>query len=341
MPISKYRVSVYLHFLFILFTISAFSQNRKEPFNITPTGQKVAGSLYNKIVLVDVRPDTVNMGFVQLGLLNAHADIVFKKPLQEQLSNLIGELSDSSSRTDTLFFQLRKFFFSEQTKSFSETGTFIFRATLYRWQNDHYLKINEVDTVMLIQAADVTKSLEQHAVREIVDFIQQNLLNKGVDPFTYSKTELSNPDSLEKAGILLYTTNKYTDGLYLTYKSFSEQLPDKAILVEEKNNKIKTVKIEDSSGKMIRIRSRDSYAIVYQGKPYAATSYDFYPLTKEKQDFYFTGKVKAGTDPMAAYVFGLMGSLLSSTNYSTYEMKIDHLTGRFIRIRYIPDPEDH
>jgi len=33
-----------------------------------------------------------------------------------------------------------------------------------------------------------------------------------------------------------------------------------------------------------------------------------------------------------------MGALLSTTNYYTILMKIDHHTGHFIRIRYIPDP---
>jgi hypothetical protein len=111
------------------------------------------------------------------------------------------------------------------------------------------------------------------------------------------------------------------------------------MIVEEKNNKIRTVKLTDSAGKLIKLKSRDLYAIVYKGQPYAATSYDFYPLTKEKGDFYFTGKVKAGADPIAGAMFGLMGSLLSSTNYYTFEIKIDHVSGGFMRIRYVPDPE--
>jgi hypothetical protein len=127
--------------------------------------------------------------------------------------------------------------------------------------------------------------------------------------------------------------------LYLNYKSFAAQIPDQKIYVEEKNDKIKNVKITDSTGKLVKVKSRDVYGLVYKGQPYAATSYDFYLLNKGKEDFYFTGKVKAGTDLMAGYLFGIMGSLLSSTNYYTFVMKIDYLSGRFIRIRYIPDPE--
>jgi hypothetical protein len=185
---------------------------------------------------------------------------------------------------------------------------------------------------------DVTKSLIQHAGTEIIQFVQQNLLHDGVVSASYAFTEIENPDSVEKSRIKLYTTTQYVDGLYRSYKAFADQIPDQAMTVEEKNSKIKSVKTTDSTGRLIKVKSRDMYAMVYKGQLYAATSYDFYPLTKDKGDFYFTGKLKAGADPMAGAMFGLMGSLLSSSNYYTFEMKIDHISGGFIRIRYIPDP---
>jgi hypothetical protein len=148
-----------------------------------------------------------------------------------------------------------------------------------------------------------------------------------------------NPDSFEKSMIKLYTTTQFVDGLYRSFKAFAAQIPDQAMTVEEKNNEIKNVKVSDSTGKLIKVKSKDVYAMVYKGQLYVATSYSFYPLTKEKEDFYFTGKVKAGVDAMAGAMFGLMGSLLSSSSYYTFEMKIDHISGGFIRIRYIPNPE--
>jgi hypothetical protein len=336
---SKYPASLSVLSIFVFISLSAFSQNRKEPFNIPAAEQKVSNSLYNEISFIDARADTANMGFVQLGMFNARADIIFKKPFRDQLSTLIREISDVTAQKNTLYFQLRKFSFSEQTNTFSERGYFRFRAGLFRKLDDRFIKINDVDTTILIKASDVTKSLIQHAGTEIIDFVQQNLQNDGIALTSFSLAQIENPDSVEKTNIKLYTTTQYTDGLYLSYKSFSSQIPDGPMIVEEKNNKIKSVKTTDSTGKMIKVKSRDVYAMVYKGQLYAATSYDFFPLTKDKEDFYFTGKVKAGVDPMAGLMFGLMGSLLSSTSYYTFEMKIDHISGDFIRIRYIPDPE--
>jgi hypothetical protein len=338
LPTYRYPVALFAVYLFFFSTPNAFSQNREEPFNIPAPDQRISASLYNKISFIEARADTLNMGFVQLGFFNTKADIIFKRRFPEQLSSLMQGLCDSTAHDETIYFQLRKFFIAEQTKSLSESGTFRFRAALYRKRNDRFIKISEADTILLVKAADVTKSLLQHAGTEIVDFIQQNLRNPGKAPESYSIAELENPDSVEKTRILLYTTTQYTDGLYLSYNSFSAQIPDKSIVVEEKANKIKNVKVTDSTGKTIKIKSRETYAIVYKGQPYAATSYDFYKLSKEHDDFFFTGKVRADADPMAGALFGLMGALLSTTNYYTFLMKIDHHTGHFIRIRYIPDP---
>ena len=339
---SKCPVVFSLLFLLIFFSFPTFSQNRKEPFNIPATDQKVSGSHYNEIRLIDARADTIKMGFVQVGMMNTQAEIVFKKPFRDQLSTLMGELTDATAQKNALYLQLRKFSFSEQTGSFSEIGTFRFRAGLYRKIDEQFVKLNYLDTVILVKAGavgDVTKPLMQHAGTEIIDFVQQNLLHDGAVSDSYTLTEILNPDSVEKSKIRLYTTTQYTDGLYRSYKAFAAQIPDQGMTVEEKNNEIKSIRVTDSAGKQIKVKSKDVYAMVYKGRLYAATSYDFYLLTKNKGDFYFTGKVKAGADAMAGAMFGLMGSLLSSSSYYTFEMKIDHISGGFIRIRYIPNPE--
>ncbi len=326
--------------LFALFISHlAYAQNRKQAFNIATTDLKVPGSLYNNIRFIDARADTVHMGFVQLGLLNSRADIVFKKPFHEQLTVLIRELSDSTAQKDTLYFQLRNFSFSELSSTFSEKGMFRFRADLYHKHYDRFFKIGEVDTVVLVKAGDVTKTLLQHAGTGIIEFVRQNLRGKSEDSVSYTMAEIENPDSVEKSKIRLYTTSHYTDGIYLSYKSFAAQIPDEGMVVEEKKNKIRSVKVSDSTGAMVKIKSKNVYGMVYKGQPYVATSYDFYPLTKDNEDFYFIGKIKMGADPMAGFLFGALGTLLSSTNYYTFEMKMDYHTGEFIHIRYIPDSQ--
>ncbi len=81
------------------------------------------------------------------------------------------------------------------------------------------------------------------------------------------------------------------------------------------------------------------YAFVYKGQPFVATEYGYYPLQKINDDFYFTGKAKVtantGDVIAASLFFGIIGGLIASNSEATFEMKIDHLNGGFIRLKEI------
>ena len=130
-------------------------------------------------------------------------------------------------------------------------------------------------------------------------------------------------------------------GLYETYESFRQQLPDKAVEVAIRKDKITDVKASGVDGKTQKVKSKDIYAIVHNGQPYIATDYGYYPLQKTGDDFYFTGKAKvtanAGDVIVAGVFFGIIGSLIASDASALFEMKLDHLNGGFMRIREIKE----
>jgi len=326
--------------LLILFICTdLISQNRTEDFEITLPEQKVSNSLYKTIKYIDSRYDTTYMGIVQLGAFNKKAKVIPKIHFSVQLTNVINSLTDTTAKDGELLFQLRQFNFAEITGAMSEKGYCYLRAALYSRIGDQYQKLSSIDTVILIKSMDVTRPLFRNGSKIITNFIANNLLKKTDDPDYYSFNEIVNIDSIEKRKIMVYNTSAFSDGLYESYKSFMNQVPDKQIEVEIKKQKISSVKTIDQNGKSEKIKAKDIYAIVYNGQPYIATEYGYYTLQKTGDDFFFTGKAKVSANTgeliAASLFFGIIGGLIASDAEAVFEMKVDHLNGGFIRLKEI------
>ena len=84
--------------------------------------------------------------------------------------------------------------------------------------------------------------------------------------------------------------------------------------------------------------------VAFKGDLFIATEYGFYKLKKLGDDFYFTGKAKVtaktGDVLAAGFFFGIFGTLLASSADATFEMKIDHNNGGFIRLREVMTPPE-
>lgn len=330
-----------VQFLLLLSCINLYAQNKQE-FELSPPEVKVKNSLYNSIKLLDCRSDTTNIGFVQTGLFNRKATVVAKKPLAQQFSILLNSLTDSTAKHGELLLQLRQLGFAEVTGSVSEKGYCYFNAQLYSKKAGQYQLTSAIDTVVLVKAMDVTNGLLKAGSATIGNFIAANLLQQPHEGNFYTYREVLKMDSVEKRKIKLYNTATYVDGLYSNYKLFMEQTPDKQIVVEGYQIYPDAVKAKDENGKLKKVQAQNIYAIVYKGQPYIASKHEYYPLKKVKDDFLFTGtaKVTASTGDVVAatMLFGGLAGLAVSNAEATFEMKIDHKNGTFIRLREIPDP---
>jgi hypothetical protein len=330
---------IFVTHLLLLTCTALFSQNRTEDFEITLPEKKVENSLYKTIQFIDSRYDTAHMGIVQLGAFNKKAKVVPKIPFAIQLAGVMNALTDATAKDGELLFQLRQFNFAELTGAMSEKGYCYLRAWLYSHKNGQYQVIASIDTVILIKAMDVTRALFRNGSKTITNFIADNLLREATGSQHYSLNDIMRIDSIEKRNIPLYTTPVLKEGLYETYRSFFDQIPDRQITAELKEGKPASVKAINKDGKAEKVKAKDIYAIVYQGKPYIATDYGYYPLQKLNDDFYFTGKAevnaKAGDVIAAGFFFGIIGGLIASDAEATFEMKIDHINGGFIRLREI------
>ncbi len=319
-----------------------FSQNLTKDFKISLPECSIEKSRYSSLDFIDSRIDTLKMGIVQRGAFNRKAKVIAEVPLSIQLKNVIESLTDSTANDGELVFQLRQLTFAEVTGAMSEKGYCYLKAELYSKNNDQYQKLASIDSLILIKSMDVTKALFKSASKTITDFIANNLLKESIDSDYYTFNDIKEIDSLEKRKIKIYNTDTFTEGLYYTYQSFCCQKPDKQAKVEvEKNGKISRVKISNAENKMIKVKPKDIYAIVYNGKPYVTTKFGYFPLQKSKGDFYFVGKTNvsanSGDVVAAGMFFGVIGSLLASNANATFIMKLDHTNGGFIHIREVRD----
>jgi fructose-1,6-bisphosphatase/sedoheptulose 1,7-bisphosphatase-like protein len=94
----------------------------------------------------------------------------------------------------------------------------------------------------------------------------------------------------------------------------------------------------------MKLKSKKLYALVFDGKPYIATEYGYYPLEKVHNILTFTGKVKVaaseGDKNGAQMAFGLIGRAMASGGYeASYEMAIDPVSGVFVHLHKIETPE--
>lgn len=324
-----------------LITFPSYAQERSKRFLIEPPSAPVPHSHYRTIDFLDSRSDTTDLGSVQKGVLNARARVVAEPTLGLQLANALAALTDSTAGDGRLLLQLRHIQFAEFTGAFTEKGHCYMRLSLYAEQDDRYFSLATIDTVVSVESMEVTNALLRRTGNAIVNFIAVNLSRQHETQTNYSRVEVMAIDSIEKRNIPLYTTDVYAEGFYKTYQSFAAQIPDMQMEVREKAGAISRVDVSDASGKARKVRPRDVYAIVHRGRPYVATSYGYYPLRREGNDLFFTGKAKvtaaAGNVIVASAFFGIAGAIIASNADATFEMKLDHLNGGFIRLREIPN----
>ena len=330
---------VLLPITFVASACMLFAQNRTSDLEISLPEQKIANSNYKSISFIDTRFDTSHFGIVQLGAFNSKARVKPKIPIGVQLTNVLNALVDTTAKDGELLFQLRQFSYAEITGATSEKGYCYIRAVLYAKNNDRFLKLGGIDTVIFVKGMDVTRPLFRNSSRLISNFLANHILSVPEAATGLSFDDILHLDQLEKQAIPVYVATGFKDGLYETYQSFMQQAPDNAIVVNMKQDKIESVKITGANGTTEKVKMKNIYAIVNNGQPYIATEYGYYPLQKNGDDFFFTGRAKATADAggvvAATVFFGIVGGLIASDATAVFEMKIDHLNGGFMRIREV------
>jgi hypothetical protein len=319
---------------------NVFSQKLTEDFNLTPPESKV-NSVYSKLIVIDARLDTTNMGVIQKGAFNRKALLIPKTPLKKQIIETFNQLIKSDAGGGELILNLRDFKFAEVTEAFSETGYCYLRADLFAKKEDNsYQKIDAVDTVLEVGAMDVTKKNIRNGSEKLIQFLTSNM--KVVkDGDVYSFEDIKNIEKLEKRKLPVYNTTNYKNGLYMTYDNFKWQNPSISNFAVTKNKKGKITGVQrfDKEGNKVEVDFNQLYCIVDEGKIYITSGTKGYPVEFKDDDFYFEGRAKVtaktGNVVLATAFFGILGGLLASDASADFVMKIDHLNGAAIQVKEI------
>jgi hypothetical protein len=326
------------------------AQKKTQDFILAIPAQKIPGSLYSTITLLDSRTDTSSLGTVHLGLTDAGAKIIPHIPLAVQLQHLLTASNDSNAKQGSLLLQLRQFSLVEIPQAVTEMGICTFRANLYMRSANGYQLINSIDTAATCKAIDITKKLLAQGKEIIYSYIAKNIATPVTDSTLYSFEDIIQIDSIEKSKTKLYTTTTYADGVYRTFKSFEDQEPDytDAKIKMKDSVTIDNIKMTDNTtGELTKIKPQAVYAVVVKGKLFAATEYGYYSMYKSKadNDFYFTGNLRMipsyGDMTTGYLVGGLLGAIATSNMDGYFYTRIDHVNGRFIRIEQLPDNDDY
>jgi hypothetical protein len=334
-----------LHILLFAFSILYLNAQQIEHypetfrnFTLKYSSHSIHNSLYNIISLIDLRKDTLRLGQCQFGFLNKTMTLTPKPLLSTQLSNILTKTIDQSSKPGVLTLFLKKFLLS----GLSPEGSCIFKADLYRKTDSGYYFVQSIDTVVFISKMSVTKATINLGDSLFCNFIIHNLLNAGNLNKSFTYEEALSADSIAKHKLRLYNTNTFVDGIYNSYGSFKNQIPDKIGSIIRKNGKIKSVKVIDENGVKQDVDHQTIYAVVTDGLPFISNEYGYYPLVQRDNDFVFIGEfrdsAKTGKVVAAAMVFGYVGALaaLQSEYQTFYYCELNYKNGDFIKVSETP-----
>jgi len=244
-----------------------------------------------------------------------------------------------------LLLQITRLLFAERQNQLTDDAFFNLRANLYSQIGGHYQMIATIDTLVVKRSLNPGKETLKLGNEIMTDFIIKNLSVKSLGrayTYTYTYYDILNISEVEKRDIALYRTAEYTDGLYLTYRAFSKQMPDRQIIVDSTDD-VNTGRISTIEGDGVtkKVKAENVYAIVFRGHPYVVSEGIYYPLKKVNNDFFFVGKARLSILPGSELAADIAGSSASGFLFNlptaTYQMEIDYKNGIFLRLKKIDD----
>lgn len=320
----------------IIFTILALNTSAQQrdnfSLNIKEIYPEVQNSLYNTISFMDSR-------------LNRTRDqyIVNAESFSWQLSSFINMITDRTANNRTILFQLRDLSFERE----GNKGSSHIRATLYESLNSQFYMIATLDTEVQIENSQkITSRLQEEVSSTITSFIANNLTQPYIDNVPYTLDDVRHIDSIEKESSALFKNEGYKDGIYYTFDSFKNQQPTVTKMeVRFKKDKLSEIKIIDrTNNKFRKINPSDIYAVVLDGQIYVALDKKYYPVYSDNGNLLFDAEYSSsnvGFAPSFSVGIGSGGyrgggiglGVFTRTKKETISYMIDHINGKFVRIR--------
>jgi hypothetical protein len=290
-------------------------------------------SNYKLIAFLDSRQDTSCVGNYSLEAGARPTKLMLNTPIGPQLEVILNSYTDASSGFGALLFQLKRFSFAETQR----TAYVYLVATLYALKNNGYVPLVSLDTTLVIDGPAYFKPALVSASNEVIDnFIARGIVLTPVDTVVYSYEDVLHIDSLRKRKLKVYSTTAYAEGFYSNYAAFRDQTPDLQGEVKLRGDGNMAITLHTAGWTEAR-GTKHIFAVVYKGIPYIVTHFGYYPLRKEGDDFFFSGRLNvAGTPPNP---FGVFSANAADADKRNYRVLIDYTNGEFIHIKAPDSPE--
>ena len=304
-----------------------FSQGTAATFEWAAPKSTPEKSLYKLIAFLDSRQDTSCVGNYSLEQGAKPTKLILKTPIQPQLEAILSAYTDASSGFGAVLFQLKRFSFAETQRT---TYTYL-SAALYALKDNGYVTLLSLDTTLVIDGPVNFQPALAYASNAVVnDFIARGIVLAPKDPVVYSYDEVRQIDSVQKRKLKAYNTSSYAEGFYSNYNAFKNQTPDLQGVVKLRSDSSMTVTLRSAEWTEPRGK-KHIFAVVYRGVPYIVTHFGYYPLEKQGDDFYFSGRLNvAGSSPSP---FGLFTGNKADADKSNYRVLIDYTNGEFIHLK--------
>ena len=321
---------------------------------------KKTSNLYSDVEVIDARYDTSSMGRLWFGIVNDQSITPAPASVPAQITAVIQHALVSQPNKPGLLVHVRFFKFSDRMGTYEHEAYCYFRAGFYSKQGDVYSKIIDIDTSVMLTIGRMRQSPKKffnQCGRLLTGIITSQLDKNAANYKTYSLYDILHTDSIEKAMIPVYNTNKYLDGVYNNYHSFKNQLPDHKIAAIDTTSEgdIKEVFVFNAKGKKTKADKNTVFAVIHDNEIWFVIRPKYVPAAKIDDDFFLTGDLgvtgvmsegkQARRALLGGLTHGATGALIGSlankeTLRKRFQMKIDHIDGMPIKMKEIETEEE-
>ncbi|AZA81357.1 hypothetical protein C1637_01935 [Chryseobacterium lactis] len=297
---------------------------------------------YKSIKVIDQREDK-QIGEIPFGDNKEMREVVFPSTPAIDFNGWFAKGNDLDKGKVEFVLVLKKLKLSVgESDGKTTTGTMDFSAQTFAKAGDKYQFIYKKDTVFTFNHKEVSEQMVKNIPVIYSAFIKKSYT---LDPSDKKITDndIKDYESYVKANAAALKEEQLKDGIYLSYTSFFDQLPEPGKYNLETNSKGEITKaVKEEDGKKSKISSYKMFAYVEKGKAYKQTFSGFLELNRDEKGFYVTtnrGHLFPVQSNSTYGMFGLIGGIAGAIEQGERQKKmkkqeaekiyIDPLTGEY------------
>ncbi len=330
-------------FLFLLTALRFDARSETSVFTLDYATNK-NNNPFQEVKIIDLRPNKKALGFVKTGINYKLTSITFEGNLPDSLVNFFKADKSNPEKNTDLILILHEFFL---TTASTDAARFRLNLRCFTKKPDgRYSEVFNVDTTYKPIGLNIDNKLYRCVSEHFKEIAEKTAVNANKylsveKSYTYS--DLSVLDSLEKSSIPIYNSINYKQGIFLNYEQFKNNTPELYTVKVDSSN-LQDIKIYYSDTikkKVKKLDNNDVFAISDGISLYKATSFGFYKLIKENNNLVYDGQTSffmptSASDASVYFLlFGIVGNAIYFANTKEQSICLRYQVG-YLRGNSIP-----